>query len=163
MLQHRGIGEGRSYRLRAVAGGDRPGARLDHGRFVVCVPSTVPEVRRPGAVRRALVDWYRQHAVERLRERVALWSPKVRVNVAEVLVREQRQRWASCDPAGRLRFNWRIVQAPMSLVDYVVAHELIHRVHKDHTRQFWATLGRVMPDYETRKERLRERGPGMVW
>jgi predicted metal-dependent hydrolase len=62
-----------------------------------------------------------------------------------------------------LRINWRILQAPKRLVDYVVAHEVTHLIHEHHGRAFWATLGRVMPDYEARKERLRELGPRWVW
>ena len=48
-------------------------------------------------------------------------------------------------------------------MDYVVAHELAHLVHADHGREFWALLGRVMPDYEARKAQLRELGPSFVW
>jgi predicted metal-dependent hydrolase len=49
------------------------------------------------------------------------------------------------------------------LLDYVISHELVHLLHPDHTRDFWATLGRVMPDYERRRERLRVLGRAMVW
>ena len=81
-----------------------------------------------------------------------------------VLIRDQRRRWGSCDPKGNLRFNWRIVQAPMRLLDYVVAHELVHLANRNHTAAFWAALGRVMPDYaERREETARDRDQvGMV-
>jgi predicted metal-dependent hydrolase len=62
-----------------------------------------------------------------------------------------------------VRFNWRIIQAPMRLVDYVVAHEVVQLVHDDHGREFWAALGRLLPDYEARRERLRTEGPRLVW
>ena len=78
-------------------------------------------------------------------------------------MREQRTRWASADTKGNLRFNWRIVRGPTRLLDYVVAHELVHLLHADHTREFWATLGRVLPDYEARREKLRVMGRAMVW
>ena len=80
-----------------------------------------------------------------------------------MLIREQAKRWASCDAAGALRFNWRIIQAPRRLVEYVVAHELVHLVHADHTAAFWARLGQAMPDYEGRKEALRKLGPQLWW
>ncbi|MCK9462380.1 MAG: M48 family metallopeptidase [Proteobacteria bacterium] len=63
----------------------------------------------------------------------------------------------------RLRFNWCIVQAPMRLVDYVVAHELVHLAHKNHDAKFWALLGQVMPDYEERRAALRGFGAGVEW
>jgi hypothetical protein len=64
---------------------------------------------------------------------------------------------------GNLRFNWRIVHASTRLLDHIVAHELVLLVQRDHTRDFWATLGRLMPDYEARRERLRLIGRAMAW
>jgi predicted metal-dependent hydrolase len=79
------------------------------------------------------------------------------------LVRDQRTRWASADAKGYLRFNGRIVQASTRLLDYVVTQELVHLLHADHTREFLAMLGWVMPDYEARREKLRVVGRAMVW
>jgi predicted metal-dependent hydrolase len=80
-----------------------------------------------------------------------------------VVIRNQQRRWACCDARGTLRVNWRIVQAPMRLVDYVVAHELVHLRHKQHSKAFWAVLGRAMPDYERRREDLRRIGTKLEW
>lgn len=114
-------------------------------------------------VRSSLITWYRERAQERLDTRVPVWADRLGVCPTCVLVREQRTRWGSADAKGNLRFNWRIVQASTRLLDYVVAHELVHLVHPDHTRDFWVTLGRLMPDYEARREKLRLIGRAMVW
>ena len=139
---------GRQYRLKIVVGAVTRVA-FTGGRLVVTVP-----VGSAAAVRKAVVTWYRHHAAERLPERAEICAKKMGVPVPVVLIRDQRRRWGSCDPKGNLRFNWRTVQAPMRLVDYVVAHELVHLGHRHHTAAFWAALGRVMPDYEARRERL---------
>jgi predicted metal-dependent hydrolase len=55
------------------------------------------------------------------------------------------------------------VQAPRRLVEYVVVHELVHLVHQEHSREYWAKLGRVMPDYDVRREQLRHAGERLVW
>jgi predicted metal-dependent hydrolase len=55
------------------------------------------------------------------------------------------------------------VQASVALIDYVIAHELAHLRHHGHSRAFWRTLGVVMPDYENRKQQLRDRGPSLEW
>jgi len=91
--------------------------------------------------------------------------PVLRFGVPEpgVVIRDQQRRWGSCDRRGTLRVNWRIVQAPMRLVDYVVAHELAHLRHQDHSKAFWALLGRAMPDYEPRREALRRMGAKLGW
>ena len=85
------------------------------------------------------------------------------VPLPALLTREQQKRWGSCDPGGTLRLNWKVLQAPIGLVDYVVAHELVHLLHTDHTPAFWACLGRAMPDYDRRKDALRRMGPRLEW
>jgi predicted metal-dependent hydrolase len=117
---------------------------------------------RARAIREALTGWYREHAWARLSERTAWWARRAGLSEPRVVVREQERRWGSCG-AGVVRFNWRIIQAPMRLVDYVVAHELIHLMHDDHGKEFWAALGRLLPEYEARREQLRVAGPRLVW
>jgi predicted metal-dependent hydrolase len=153
---------GRSYRLRVRVGG-ADGARVSAGWLEVGVRKGLEREEREAAVRLAILDWYLVHAKRRLDERVAIWAANAGVEVADVRVRDQQKRWASCDDKGVLRFNWRVVQAPMRLVDYVVAHEVVHVIHPDHTKAFWARLGAVMPDYERRKEELRRLGGRLEW
>jgi predicted metal-dependent hydrolase len=69
----------------------------------------------------------------------------------------------SCDAKRVLRINWRIIQAPIPLIEYVLVHELTHMEHPNHDRQFWSVVGRVMPDYEDRRARLREMGSRLEW
>ena len=99
-------------------------------------------------VRAALVAWFRRHAAERLPERVAAWRAKAGVGMPHVVIADQQKRWGSCDRNGTIRLNWRIIQAPMRLVDYVVVHELVHLRHPGHGREYWQAVGRVLPDYE---------------
>lgn len=153
---------GRHYRLR-VRTGEPGAARLDAGWLEVSVARGLDSDERVAAVRLAIRDWYLAHAKRRLVERVELWAGHAGVEVSDVLVRDQQKRWASCDDKGVLRFNWRIMQAPMRLIDYVVAHEVVHVIHADHTKAFWARLGVVMPDYERRKEELRRLGGRLQW
>ena len=114
-------------------------------------------------VRAAVVAWFRRRAPERLPERVAGWHAKAGVPMPHVKLASQQKRWGSCDQAGTIRLNWRIIQAPMRLVDYVVVHELVHLRHRGHGRDYWQAVGRVMPDYERRRRDLRERGAILVW
>ena len=150
-------------RLAGLRAGADPGVKLVAGYLEATVPRGVADEARRALVRSLLEDWYRAHAAERLPERLAEWSAKLGVQPKALLIREPQKRWGSCDAAGNIRLNWRIIQAPRRLVDYVVAHELTHLAHDDHGRAFWALLGRVMPDYEERREALRKAGGGMVW
>ncbi|MCP3137785.1 M48 family metallopeptidase [Pyxidicoccus xibeiensis] len=153
---------GRQYRLEVRAGGEDTGVRLGRGRLQVQVPGGRTGQARSDAVREALVGWYRAHALARLAERTAWWARRARMPEPRVLIREQEKRWGSCS-RGVVRFNWRIIQAPMRLVDYVVAHEVVHLLHDAHGREFWAALGRLLPDYEARRARLLAEGPRFIW
>ena len=155
---------GRQYRLRVEPESDDPGALvLKNGWMQVRLPRGLLEAHRAPCVRAALIDWYRRRAGDRIPEIVATWAAQIGVPAPKVLIRGQKKRWASCKRGGIVRFNWRILQAPASLLGYVVAHELVHLVQDDHGREFWALLGRVMPDYEVRRARLRELGPRLSW
>jgi hypothetical protein len=155
---------GRQYRLRVERRADEAGENgLRRGWLVVRVPAAAEASMITGHVREALVSWYRTHAAEKLSERASVWAEKLGMREPRVLVREPRNRWGSCDAKGTVRLNWRVIQAPMRLVDYVVAHELVHLQHPDHTSGFWATLGWVMPDYDARKDGLKKLGPILEW
>jgi hypothetical protein len=155
---------GRQYRLKVVPGAPDVDVKMDKGWLVVPVPRS-HEAEKSRCAHTALVRWYRRHAEQRLPERVEVWAKRFGISAPTVLVREQQRRWGSCNQAGEVRLNWRIIQAPLSLVDYVIAHELVHVVRHDdgHGPAFWALLGRVMPDYDARRDRLRDLGPSLEW
>lgn len=150
---------GRHYRLKVFP--NESGHPKLRGRWLhVPAPAGTDQ---PGQVRAALTSWLRRRAQERLPERVEAWRLKVGVPMPQVLVADQRKRWGSCDQRGTIRLNWRIVQAPMRLVDYVVVHELTHLQHRGHGRDYWQAVGRVMPAYECRRNELRELGGRLMW
>jgi predicted metal-dependent hydrolase len=154
---------GKQHRLRLdLDEAPRP-LQLDNRWLRLPIPRFLPEDRRARYVRAALLDWYQARAARRLSARVKLWAVKVHLSEPHLLVVEPRKRWGSASVSGTVRLNWRIVQAPLSLVDYVVLHELTHAKHPNHTHEFWAAIGRVMPDYEERKARLRSVGQCLEW
>lgn len=110
------------------------------------------------ALQESLEAWYRKQAERILKQRVARYARRLGTWPQAVLVRDQRARWGSCNRKGELRFNWRIVMAPMSLVDYVAAHELCHLEQMHHGPAFWSRLAELLPDYQGRQERLAVEG-----
>jgi predicted metal-dependent hydrolase len=150
---------GRNYRLKIIPDA-RAGIlpRLLRGRFEVRVDRLLPVTQRSTIIRSALCRWYQEHAAQRIPERVSSLALRLGMISPPILIRDQQKRWASCDRRGQIRFNWRIIMAPISLVDYVVAHELCHLMRHDHSPTFWKLLRTVMPDYVERRERLRREG-----
>ena len=136
-----------------------PEVRFDHWRFRIDVPKTLNGDERYEPVRRAVVRWYRYRASERLPDVVERWWPRLcQGDMTRILIRDQRQRWGSCAPDGTLRFNWRAMMLKPALIEYVVAHELAHMTHRNHSTDFWGLLSSVMPDAQHRRKTLREEG-----
>lgn len=154
---------GRQYRLRLERGAADIQVRLRGSFLLLPLPRQLSAAEEAAYARDALVGWYRRRAAEYLTAKVAQLAPRVGAVPARVRISDPPKRWGSAAKDGTLRLNWRIVQAPLPLVEYVVVHELAHLTHPDHGRDFWATVGRVLPDYEQRRERLRVLGPSLVW
>ncbi len=81
--------------------------------------------------------------------------------VSRVTIRDTRTRWGSCAIGGGLSFCWRLILAPRWVLDYVVAHEVAHLRHHDHSRAFWAMTARLTQQVESPREWLRRHGPGL--
>lgn len=153
---------GRQYRLRVLPGQAVRPIALRGGHLELPVPEDLDDETRATYTRAALIDWYKRRAREQISAWLAPWITAMHVKAPKLLVTDQEKRWGSCS-RGTLRINWRIVQAPRSLVDYVLAHEVVHLAHPHHGAPFWAALGGMMPDYDSRKERLRALGSELAW
>jgi predicted metal-dependent hydrolase len=86
--------------------------------------------------------------------RIKLLSERFVLLPSGMEVRELGNRWGSCNDKGKLYFNWKLLQMPTRLVDYVITHELVHLVEPKHGPAFWSRLERIMPDYQAQKDEL---------
>ena len=148
------VEEGRQYKLKVrqiKTAGQSSQVQLVRGQFLVTVPCASNSATRAMAVRNDLVQWYRDKAGEYVPRIAARFSDRLGLRHTTVQIREMKQRWGSAGSNGRVSFNWRIIMAPKRLVEYVIAHELCHLKHNDHSRDFWRLLERTMPDYERRR------------
>jgi predicted metal-dependent hydrolase len=100
--------------------------------------------------------WYTEHAMKVIKERVDCYSRTTGIYCKSVKISNARRRWGSCGPKGSLNFTWRLVMAPIEVIDYVVVHELAHILVRNHSKVFWAKVRAIMPDYEERRKWLRE-------
>lgn len=121
---------------------------------------TVSAPDMPGA-RAALAGWVREQARTAIAARVAKWAAAMAVTYGRIAIRDQRTRWGSCSRAGNLNFNWRLALAPPAVLDYVVVHELAHRVELNHSARFWAVVARHCPDFAAQRAWLRAHGASL--
>ena len=152
---------GRNYRLKIVNSETNDGVKLMNGRFYVPVPPDRPQKLHDKVVIDRLSTWYKQHAVVRLREKTKRYASQMNVCPSFVGIKDYRSRWGGCSVDGSINYNWKIIVAPHSIVDYVVVHELCHLVHDDHSNKFWKLLETILPDYAERKEWLKVNGKGL--
>jgi predicted metal-dependent hydrolase len=152
---------GRQYRLRVTATEDgKASCRLRGGWLEIALPQSVPASDRRKHIVAAIESWFRAQARARLASRARFWAERLGIAFGELLITSPGKRWGSCDAANNIRINWRIMMAPLSLVDYVLAHELCHIKHRDHSDAFWRLLASVMPDCERRRAALKKLGAG---
>ena len=148
---------GRSYRLKVLPG-EMGRMKLKHQ----CLEVPVKTVTRE-AVRAALVSWFRGKAEERVPGRVEAWHEVVGGPTPPVVISDQRKRLATCDRDGTMRLNWRLIQVPDWMTDYVVLRQLVHLRHGPRGRTSREAFERVMPDWHYRREALQREEPGLFW
>lgn len=107
---------------------------------------------------RHLEKRYRQAASRYIPERVAFFQPQTGGHYERITIRDQKTRWGSCSNNGTLSFNYRLMLAPMKILDYVVVHELCHLTHMNHSKDFWNLVEHILPDYKISKKWLKENG-----
>lgn len=84
------------------------------------------------------------------------------VNYGRITIRSQRTRWGSCSSKGNLNFNCLLTQVPENVMDYVVVHELCHRIEMNHSKRFWDLVGQIKPDYKTCRKWLKDNGNALI-
>jgi len=151
---------GRDYRLQVVEGAKTP-VNLRRGALRVGVPDTLSTEKRPSFVSRALETWFCELAQQHLGERTTWYAARMQVVPASVGIKSYRSRWGSCHADGRIYFNWRIIMASPSIVDYVVVHELCHLVHHNHSSDYWHLVESIMPEYRDARGWLKQHGHGL--
>ena len=102
--------------------------------------------------------WYKKQARKVLTERVDYFSSKYNFKVGKLRISSARTRWGSCSSKKTLSFTWRLVMAPLDVIDYVVVHELCHLNEMSHSKTFWAQVEIILPDYKNRRKWLKKNG-----
>ncbi len=141
---------GRQYRLK-VGVGKTASVRMTRGQLAV----TMPGIADPECVKAMLHRWYLDHARQVFVEVLEQCLPRFTGHQRpRLIVRAMQSRWGSLSQAGSMTLNANLVRAPRACIEYVVTHELCHLRHRDHDSNFFRLLGRVMPDWEQRKQQL---------
>lgn len=140
---------GQEYAL-SVVSGPRAGLRFEAG-FSLNQNSQAEAAR-------LFEKWYKAAARKILTERARLYAQKFGLKYQKIRISSARTRWGSCSSRGTLSFTWRLVMAPLEVVDYVVVHELAHLRVQNHSAAFWAEVTKMMPDFKRQRDWLKKNG-----
>ena len=110
--------------------------------------------------RREMTEQERREGIERAKQilpaRIQYYAKIMGVTYGRITLREQKTRWGSCSAKGNLNFNCLLALMPDEILDYVVVHELAHRMEMNHSDKFWKIVENVLPDYRERRKWLKE-------
>lgn len=140
---------GRHYRIEVV----RTGGSEIRFKQRFFIPSAQVEKRKE-----VLRVWYIEKAKAKIIPRVEYHAHQLGVTYSKVKIVDNLYRWASCTTNNNINFNWRLIKAPMFVIDYAIVHELAHLIEPNHTARFWNIIRAQAPTMEKAKEWLKENG-----
>jgi hypothetical protein len=110
------------------------------------------------AAKQVFEVWYKGRASQVIQERVDMFARKNGFTYKHIRITRAKTRWGSCGAQGSLNFSYRLVMAPLEIIDYVVIHELVHLKVRSHSKTFWSEVEELMPDYRRRIKWLKRNG-----
>ena len=108
--------------------------------------------------RQLFINWYKNEAHKIIKKRLAYYSEKSGIAYNKFSLSNAKKRWGSCQASGNLFFAWRLIMAPLPVIDYVVVHELAHLEENNHSQRFWKKVKDILPDYQKYRNWLKENG-----
>jgi len=148
---------GKRYRL-SVRISHRTGMGLVAGRLVARVPEALTAKEQPLFIRDLLFDWYESRAQVVLEKKAREVAASINRQPTRVRIRRTKSQWGHCTPKGVLQFNWLIMQAPLAVINYLVAHEVCHLQHPNHSPDFWSLVEQLCPDFNKQRIWLKSQG-----
>ena len=104
------------------------------------------------------MEWYRKEAEMIIRQRIGLYRDTLQVHPTKERITSARCQWGGCSARNTLTFSWRIIMAPLHVIDYVVIHELAHIREKNHSPKFWKIVEATLPNYRDHRDWLKQQG-----
>ena len=143
---------GKNYRLKIDKDREKP-LSLAQGYFLL-------DENHILRAREHFINFYKEKGKKHIPTRVDYFKKKIGVEPKNIVLRELKNRWASRSKTA-LNFHWKVMLAPMSIVDYIIVHELAHYLKKNHSSEFWEIVESVMPNYIEKKNWLRLNGANL--
>jgi len=134
----------------------KPKVRVNKNQLEISIHKAISKIEGKKAIKKAIQEFYKAKASEVIHDRLEFFNEYYGLKFNRVSFRNQKTRWGSCSSQKNLNFNWRLIMAPIEIIDYVVVHELCHLKYMNHSAAFWKTVSETIPNYKERKKWLKE-------
>ena len=134
----------------------KPRTRVNGNQLEIALHKAISKVEGKKAIKKAVQEFYKQKASEVIHDRLEFFNEHYGFKFNRVTFRNQKTRWGSCSSKKNLNFNWRLIMAPIEIIDYVVVHELCHLKYLNHSAAFWKLVSETIADYKERKKWLKD-------
>lgn len=149
---------GKKYRLKIIKKNVNTIAKpqIQGRKISLEVDKILNQENRKQVIKDIFINWYQNQAEIIVKKRISKFSKLLGIKPDKIIIRNQQKRWGSCSSKGILRFNWKIAMMPISIIDYIVVHELCHISVKNHSTEFWKKVSLVISDYKKRRDWLKD-------
>lgn len=145
---------GKDYRLKIIHKSNAPTC-IQGGYLVVEISKDIEKYELQDIVKSRVLSFYKSQAQIKLQEIVERFSRKLGVKPSSFDIRDYKRSWGMCTKNKEIFINWRVIMAPISVINYVVVHELCHLVYPDHSKEFWSLVNSQISDLEACKKWLK--------
>lgn len=153
---------GKRFKLRVSDAQPQTYVQLSSDEITLALSRRIRKPRSEAIVGQ-LERWFRDQALQFFQQRVNYWSELMGVVPSTVVVRSYRRKWGCCNSRGVVSFNWLLIMAPLTIIDYVIIHELSHLREMNHSSRFWLEVEKFYPDYSQAKNWLNNQGASLQW
>jgi predicted metal-dependent hydrolase len=146
---------GQDIQLSIVKNPSNKAPAFDANTLTLATPATDNQT----LIQRKVVQWYQKQAVLDFSRRLEILAAKLGVPTPSLTLSNAKSRWGSCNSRGEVRLNWRLLQAPPHIINYVICHELAHLKQMNHSAKFWAVVESLFPNYKMAEKELKTLSP----
>ena len=134
----------------------RPSIKIRDDKMFITLNRNISRQEGIGSIKKVIQEFYKKKAEEVIRDRLDYFNEHYGFSFNRVTMRDQKSRWGSCSLLRNLNFNWRLIMAPIEVIDYVVVHELCHLKEMNHSSRYWALVALALPEHKKYRKWLKE-------
>ena len=134
----------------------KPGIRVVGNNLEITLHKATSLSDGKKTIKKIVQEFYKKKAEEVIHDRLQFFNEHYGLKYNRVTFRNQKTRWGSCSSAKNLNFNWRLIMAPIEIIDYVVVHELCHIKYMNHSAAFWKLVSELIPNHKEMRRWLKD-------